>query len=293
MISLDFDVRAFLNHVTTFLRSSIGKRVAIFGLSGGLDSTTVAYLLARSVPKERVLAVLMHEDKDEDYYDALDVVHKLGINHVKRFLKVPDRLSSDDKVTMGNVKARLRMIELYRLANKLGGVVVGTSNKSELMIGYFTKRGDGAADIYPIGDLYKTQVYKLAEYLGVPEKIIKKEPSAGLRPGQKDEKDIGLDYRTLDLILKGLEMFYTPKEISEELNVPLETVLRVRDMVMRSRHKRRKKILRASLRSPSFDRREPGYRMRTIESLMGLETLSIAAWRLSRQSNLVPSYESS
>ncbi|HIP57929.1 MAG TPA: NAD(+) synthase, partial [Archaeoglobus profundus] len=133
---------------------------------------------------------------------------------------------------------RVRMTICYYYANSLGYLVAGTGNKSELMTGYFTKYGDGGVDFLPIGDLYKTEVFELAKYLGVPEKIIKKIPSAGLWAGQTDEDELGITYNKLDTILKGLEIGYSPNEICKIYNVKEEDVRRVIHLIESSKHKR-------------------------------------------------------
>jgi NAD+ synthase len=137
-------------------------------------------------------------------------------------------LPGDDRVAQGNIKARLRMIVLYYYANSHQYLVCGTGNKTELTLGYFTKFGDGASDVLPIGDLYKYQVRDIARELGVPEKIIEKVPSAGLWPGQTDEKEIGFSYKDLDETLQALKECRASGDCAQKLQ----------EMIAHSEHKR-------------------------------------------------------
>ncbi|MEM2715772.1 MAG: NAD(+) synthase, partial [Candidatus Thermoplasmatota archaeon] len=163
-----------------------------------------------------------------------------------------------DEITLGNIKARLRMIFLYQFANSKNALVCGTSNKTELMIGYFTKYGDGASDILPIGDLYKTQVYQLARYVGIPEEILKKPPTAGLWKGQTDEKELGISYEKLDKILYGLERQKSFEEISKIAEVSIEEVKRIYGMVKKTEHKRKFPVIpKISFRTIGIDWRVP------------------------------------
>ena len=139
-------------------------------------------------------------------------------------------LPKGNKTACSNLKARLRMITLYYFANKLDYLVVGTSNKSECSVGYFTKYGDGAVDLMPLADIYKTELIKLAEYLRIPQKIISKPPSADLWKGQTDEEELGITYKELDKILKSCEK----KEKLE--GTPQEKL--VKKMIQESIHKR-------------------------------------------------------
>ena len=184
----------------------------VFGLSGGLDSAVVAALSIRIFPQNTLAIIIPCHSLEADINDALDFINKFNIPYkIIDVLKVYDsfiHLLNDKekegsfKLAEANIKPRLRMTTLYYFANKLNYLVVGTGNKSELMIGYFTKYGDGGADILPLGNLLKSQVRELAEYLGIPKKIINKPPSAGLWEGQTDEKEIGISYDQLDKYLK-------------------------------------------------------------------------------------------
>jgi NAD+ synthase len=184
----------------------------LFGLSGGLDSAVVAILCKKVFPKNTLALVMPCHSTNKDIEDALELVKKFNISYkVIDLSEIYDSFISlletkekkaDFKLTEINVKPRLRMTTLYYFANKLNYLVVGTGNKSEIMIGYFTKYGDGGADILPLGNLLKSQVRKLAEYLGIPKKIIDKPPSAGLWEGQTDEKEIGINYEQLDKYLR-------------------------------------------------------------------------------------------
>ena len=139
----------------------------------------------------------------------------------------------------GNVKARTRMIMLYYYANKLNRIVCGSSDKSETMMGYFTKWGDAAADISPIMDLYKTQVRKLAEHLGVPSILAAKASTPALWPNQLAETELGIKYETLDLILFGLERFMIVEDIAEQLQLESKLVNKVKNRWLSAEHKRR------------------------------------------------------
>jgi len=142
------------------------------------------------------------------------------------------------KVIVANIKARLRMILSYVLANAENRIVLGTGNKTELLVGYFTKYGDGGVDILPIGNLYKTQVYQLAEYLAIPDYIINKAPSAGLWVGQTDEEELGISYNKLDRILVALDKGRGVEQISLDLRIDESKVAEVYDRVLKSQHKR-------------------------------------------------------
>ena len=144
-----------------------------------------------------------------------------------------------DKVSKGNLKVRMRMVFLYYYANRLKRIVCGSSDKSEAMVGYFTKWGDIAADISPIMDLYKTQVRQLAMHIGISPEIAKKPSTPRLWPGQLAEQELGMTYETLDLLLFGLEHFMTPKEIAEQLKLPVERVEEIRRRWLATEHKRR------------------------------------------------------
>jgi len=180
----------------------------VFGLSGGLDSAVVAALSMRIFPQNTLAIIIPCHSLEADVNDAMDFISKFNIPYkIIDVSKVYDsfiHLLNDKekegsfKLAEANIKPRLRMTTLYYFANKLNYLVVGTGNKSELMIGYFTKYGDGGADILPLGNLIKSQVRELAEYLGIPKKIIDKPPSAGLWEGQTDEKEIGISYEQLD-----------------------------------------------------------------------------------------------
>lgn len=184
----------------------------LFGLSGGLDSAVVAALSIRIFPQNTLAIIISCHSLEADINDALDFINKFNIPYkIIDVSKVYDsfiHLLNDKKnegsfkLAEANIKPRLRMITLYYFANKLNYLVVGTGNKTELTIGYFTKYGDGGADILPLGNLLKSQVKKLAEYLGIPKKIINKPPSAGLWEGQTDEEEIGISYNQLDKYLK-------------------------------------------------------------------------------------------
>ena len=144
----------------------------------------------------------------------------------------------DDKLAIGNLKARIRMSIIYFYANSKNYLVSGTGNKSEILIGYFTKYGDGACDIEPIGDLYKTDVYKLAKYLNVPEEIINKPPRAGLWNNQTDEDEIGMTYELLDKILyRQVEKDIDTQSIAEELDIKVDEVNDIMNRVKRNQHK--------------------------------------------------------
>ena len=143
-----------------------------------------------------------------------------------------------DRLTMGNLKARIRMSLLYFHANQMNRMVIGTGNKTELFLGYFTKYGDGGVDIEPIGELYKTEVWELSRMLGVPETLITKKPSAGLWAGQTDEAELGISYLKVDEVLKKLEQKEDPETIIKTLGISVEQMNSVMSRIKKSEHKR-------------------------------------------------------
>jgi NAD+ synthase len=163
-----------------------------------------------------------------------------------------------DRLALANMKARIRMTLLFEYANMTCSLVCGTSNKSELLVGYFTKYGDGGADIIPIGDLYKTQVRELARFLKIPEEMVCKPPTAGLIRGQTDEGELGCSYETLDKILMGLERKQNIADIAKKAGVKKPEVERIKKMRVKSQHKRHSPMIpKIGLRTPGFDWRSP------------------------------------
>jgi len=206
---LGFDESAIADYLIEFLRDEIEKvgfKKAVLGLSGGIDSSLVAYLLKEALGKDNVYAILMpyRLSSKESTQDAFKVIDELGIHYkTLDITKIADAYidESFDKVRIGNILARTRMIVLFDQSYNLSALVVGTSNKTELLLGYGTWYGDMSSSLNPIGDLYKTQVRILSKYMGVPENIINKKPTADLWVGQSDEEELGFSYDEADLVL--------------------------------------------------------------------------------------------
>jgi len=237
------------NFIKKYFEESGAKGVVI-GLSGGVDSSTVATLLVRALGKEKVLGLIMphKETSSRDINDALEIAKLLGIEYkvvhidkpVEAIVKISPWLASKtDKVVRGNIIARVRMTILYYHANALNYLVSGTGDKSEYLLGYFTKYGDGAADFFPILDLYKSQVRELAKRLGVPEKIYSKPSSPGLWRNHLAIDELGFEYDVIDQVLYGyfekkMDIAFLAKEIGISVNDVKNILLRVK----RSKHKR-------------------------------------------------------
>ena len=210
----------------------------VIGLSGGIDSAVAAVFCCRAVGADKVLGLSLPSavSNPDDIRDAADLCRKFGFGHktvsiepiLAGFRTIPD--FEESRYLLGNLMARTRMAVLYYHANRDNRIVCGTSNRSELMLGYCTKFGDNAADIQPIVHLYKTEIYAWARELGIPEPIIRKPPSAGLWEGQSDEGEIGLTYPEIDRALASLE------EHGWKAGNPVED--KVLSLVSKSAHKR-------------------------------------------------------
>ncbi|MBU4310984.1 NAD+ synthase [bacterium] len=249
MGKLEIDTKRVKEKIVTFIRKQVkGARLSkvVIGLSGGVDSSTVAYLAKDALGRENVYGVILpyKTTSKEDVEDAKEIIKTLGINLVEiKITPVVDSLLSSlkdtDKIRKGNIMARARMIALYDQAAKYKALVLGTSNKTELLLGYFTKYGDGGVDIEPLGNLYKTQVRQLAKDLGIPERIIKKVPTAGFWPGQTDEGELGFTYEEADKLL--YHMLDEKKNDEEliELGFKKEFIEKVRDKIKNTEHKRK------------------------------------------------------
>jgi NAD+ synthase len=235
--------------IVNFIKSKVSEAKTdgiIVGLSGGIDSTLVAHLACEALGNDKVFGIIMPSTTTptEDKIHGIEIAQKLGIEYkeiaidsiLNEFLSMTQL--EENKLAIGNLKARIRMSVIYYYANANNYLVCGTGNKSELLIGYFTKYGDGACDIEPIGDLYKTEVYKLSKHLDVPKEILEKPPRAGLWNNQTDEDELGMSYDLIDQILYlCTEENMENTEVAEKLEIPVSDVDMIITKIIRSTHK--------------------------------------------------------
>ena len=253
MNKLDLNLKEVHSELVEFLRESFKKAgfsKAVLGLSGGIDSALVAYLLRDALGKENVLAIMMpYKSSNPDSLNhAKLVIEDLGIN--SKTIEITDMIDAYFKnekeatsLRMGNKMARERMSILFDYSSKENALVVGTSNKTEIYLGYSTQFGDSACALNPIGDLYKTNIWDLSRYLKIPNELIEKKPSADLWEGQTDEQEMGLTYKEADQVLyRMLEENKTVEEVlAEGFNKDLvDNIVR---RMNRSEYKRRMPLI--------------------------------------------------
>jgi NAD+ synthase len=230
--------------------SNAGFAKGVVGVSGGVDSALVAHLATEALGKENVLAVFMPYTTSSpgSIADAKTVVEQLGIrSETVGITRMVDAYFSGDgamgNVRKGNVMARARMIVLYDLSARENALVIGTSNKTEILLGYGTQFGDTACAINPIGDLYKTQIWQLAGSVGVADQIVEKKPTADLWAGQTDEEELGFAYKLVDRLL--YEMIDERRTEEELIKHGFEKyfIQKIKLMVRRSQFKRRPPVI--------------------------------------------------
>jgi len=247
---LGIDAAKEARRITSFVDRTVRTALAsgvVVGLSGGIDSAVVSALCARALGSRKVLALLLpsnHTPK-QDVEDALAMAESWGVRRETiPISKIVETLTGSaalegTRIARANVEARVRMSILYYHANSLGYLVAGTGDRSESLLGYFTKWGDGGVDFLPIAHLYKTQVRELGSYLGVPRSVIEKPASPQLWPGHRASDEIPAEYDMLDPVLHYLfDLKATPAQAARGARVPREVVDRVLEMHRKSEHKR-------------------------------------------------------
>ncbi len=264
MSELDVQPELVTELLVSFLREEVGaagmSRVVV-GLSGGVDSAVTAALCAHAFAPEGVLCVLMPyrtSNPDSETHGRL-VARSLGVE--SRTVDISAMADGyletegvDDGLRRGNVMARCRMTVLYDLSVEWGGLVIGTSNKTEMLLGYSTQFGDSAHAINPLGDLYKHQVYQVARHLRLPAEVIDKPPSADLEEGQTDEADLGFTYEEADrLLYRMVDRRYDEQEVLAE-GFDADLVARVARRVVANQFKRLPPVIaKLSRRTISHD----------------------------------------
>lgn len=248
---IDYD--RVIHVIIEFLRrcvESAGKRGVVLGLSGGLDSSVACALAVKALGPEKVHGLIMPDVRvtpGEDVEDAVALAEAFKIPHqvieishvYDSFSRVMEFYRDDADTPNANLRARIRMIMLYYYANLNGLLVCGSSDKSEIMLGYFTKYGDGAADLLPIGDLYKTQVRELARRMNLPSRIVEKPSSPRLLPGQTAEGELGATYDEIDQILYlHFELGKNLDEVEKETGIKRWKIESIVARVHANEHKR-------------------------------------------------------
>lgn len=236
--------------IQNFIVDSVKKTSAngvIIGLSGGIDSTVTAYLTAKALPKNKILCMSLPDHRITpkiDIEDAKIVSDNLGIelitNDIADIHNIFTNNIKKNKIAEGNLRARIRMTLLYYMSNLENKIVIGTGDRSEILIGYFTKHGDGGADILPIGGLYKSQVRELGRHLKIPKRTIEKKSSPQLWGNHTAEEEMGLQYDTIDTILNLLFDKNIPSEEVGKIIGNTSAINKIIDMNMKSQHKRNK-----------------------------------------------------
>jgi len=214
--------------------TSGGGKGVVFGLSGGIDSAVTAYICKNAFPENSLGLIIPCYSNKADMEDAKSLAKEIGLKYetvdmdltYNTILDELGEMRDDRDMSLANIKPRLRMTVSYYFANTLNYFVIGTGNRSEITLGYFTKYGDGGCDLLPIGNLTKRKIYSLARSLKVSEKIIDKPPSAGLWKGQTDERELGITYEEIDNYIEG-------KTVSSDVKQKIE------DLIRKSEHKRK------------------------------------------------------
>lgn len=223
MSNYESRINKIVAELSAYLKK-VGISKAVVGLSGGVDSALVLKLGVLALGAKNITALIMPNEgltKPQNIQDAEQWADKLGVQHhtiaINPFIKGYQALPWDPtSLARMNIQARVRMTLLYHYANTNNAIVLGTGNKTELMLGYFTKHGDGATDILPIGDLYKTDVWGMSEVLELPRLIVHKTASAELMHDQSDEEEIGMEYAEIDSVLKKFERDEKPSNDDEQ-----------------------------------------------------------------------------
>lgn len=239
------DYSKITKNIKQFLLNSLeksSKKGLVFGLSGGIDSAVIAYICSNTI--KDTLAVIMPDDitPNSEIDDALKVISETKINHkiinIKPIITQYTKYLEDDKIAIGNLRARVRTNILYHFSSMENYLVIGSSDKSEYQIGYFTKFGDGAADITPIISLYKLQVRELAKFLNIPYNIITKKSSPHLWKHHTAEDEIGVSYEEIDSILYLMEKDYQVEKIHEITDIDITKIKKIQQINLNTSHKR-------------------------------------------------------
>lgn len=251
VLNIDYEsaVEAIRQYVEKSIREA-GAREVVMGLSGGVDSSVLLRLLTEIIGPEKIAVLIMPDTRvtpQEDTLDAIELAEKLGVKYyvvnidsIVDSYSIVEFYSPNDKLAIGNLRARIRANLLYYYANKYKAIVAGASDRSEVLIGYFTKYGDGAADFYPLACLYKSQVGELGRRLGLPSKITEKPSAPRLWRDHTAESELGVPYEVIDVVLyAAFDRNIDPGEIPSVTSVDPGVVEKIIGLHRMSRHKRR------------------------------------------------------